>query len=194
MDKRQQPIVLEVRQITKHFPGVQALRDVNVSLCEGEVHAIIGENGAGKSTLMNIIFGVLQPDSGEILRNGQRVTIHRTVDAQKIGIGIVPQELNLVPLLSVMENITLGMAPCKIDHMLMDWKGIEKKAKEALEQIGEFIDPRAIVENLSTAQQQLVQIARALAFGAKILIFDEPLCPQKVFQRAARKTFSAGCQ
>ncbi|MGV7224170.1 MAG: sugar ABC transporter ATP-binding protein [Nitrospinales bacterium] len=174
MDERQPSIVLEVRQISKHFPGVQALRDVNVSLCEGEVHAIIGENGAGKSTLMNIIFGVLQPDSGEILRNGQRVIIHRPVDAQKIGIGIVPQELNLVPLLSVMENITLGMAPCKIDHVMLDWKGIKKKAKEVLEQIGEFIDPRAIVADLGTAQQQLVQIARALAFGAKILIFDEP--------------------
>jgi ABC-type sugar transport system ATPase subunit len=174
VNTQQHNIVLEVRQISKHFPGVQALRDVSVSLCEGEVHAIIGENGAGKSTLMNIIFGVLQPDSGEILRNGQKVTIHRPVDAQKIGIGIVPQELNLVPLLSVMENITLGMAPCTISHVMIDWKGTERKANEALEQIGEFIDPRAIVADLSTAQQQLIQIARALAFGAKILIFDEP--------------------
>jgi ABC-type sugar transport system ATPase subunit len=165
---------LEVSRIYKHFPGVQALSDVSASLYEGEVHAIIGENGAGKSTLMNIIFGVIQPDSGDIFRDGEKVIIHRPVDAQKIGIGIVPQELNLVPLLSVMENVTLGMAPCKIEGVMLDWKGIERKAKQALEQIGEFIDPRAIVADLSTAQQQLVQIARALAFGAKILIFDEP--------------------
>jgi ABC-type sugar transport system ATPase subunit len=167
-------VVLEVKQISKRFPGVQALSDVSVSLYEGEVHAIIGENGAGKSTLMNIIFGLIQPDSGEIFRNGQKVTIHRPIDAQHIGIGIVPQELNLVPLLSVMENITLGMAPCKISGMILDWKRMETQAKQALEQIGEFIAPQAIVADLSTAQQQLVQIARALAFGAKILIFDEP--------------------
>ncbi len=174
METQQRLIALEVREICKHFPGVQALHNVNVALYTGGVHAIIGENGAGKSTLMNIIFGVIQPDSGQIFRNGESVTIHRPVDAQKIGIGIVPQELNLVPKLTVMENITLGMAPCKISHMMLDWAGIEHQANAALQQIGERIDPHTLVADLSTAQQQLVQIARALAFGAKILIFDEP--------------------
>ena len=174
MKTQQKNFVLEVQHVSKHFPGVQALSDVSLSLLEGEVHALIGENGAGKSTLMNIIFGVFQPDSGEIFRNGRKVAIHRPVDAQKIGIGIVPQELNLVPLLSVMENITLGMPPCKFEGMVLDWKKVEFKALQILEEIGEQIDPRAIVADLSTAQQQLIQIARALAFGAKILIFDEP--------------------
>lgn len=174
METQQRPAALEVREICKHFPGVQALQNVSVALHTGEVHAIIGENGAGKSTLMNIIFGVIQPDSGQIFRNGTPVIIHRPVDAQHIGIGIVPQELNLVSQLTVMENITLGLAPCKINHLMLDWSGIERKANAALQQIGERIDPRALVANLSTAQQQLVQIARALAFGAKILIFDEP--------------------
>ena len=165
---------LDVQHISKHFPGVQALSDVSVSLHAGEVHAIIGKNGAGKSTLMSIIFGLLQPDSGTILRDGTPVKIHRPVDAQHLGIGIVPQELNLVPQLSAMENITLGTAPCKIPNLQIDWKRMETQANQALAQIGEYINPSSIVADLSTAQQQLVQIARAIAFGAKILIFDEP--------------------
>ncbi|GAK52783.1 ribose transport ATP-binding protein RbsA [Candidatus Moduliflexus flocculans] len=174
MENKAQVAALEVQHISKHFPGVQALSDVSVSLYAGEVHAIIGKNGAGKSTLMSIIFGLFQPDSGAILRGGTPVKIHRPVDAQHLGIGIVPQELNLVPQLSVMENITLGMSPCKIPHLQIDWKRMETQANHALAQIGEFIAPRSIVANLSAAQQQLVQIARAIAFGAKILIFDEP--------------------
>jgi ABC-type sugar transport system ATPase subunit len=172
-DKRNE-CVLEVKNIDKRFPGVQALNDVSIALRKGEVHAVIGENGAGKSTLMNIIFGLIHADRGKIFRNGQEVVIDSPIDAQRIGIGIVPQELSLVPLLTVMENIQLGMMPCKLGSLKVDWKEMERKAMRALSEVGERIDPRMNISRLSIAHQQLVQIARALSFGAEILIFDEP--------------------
>jgi len=107
--------VLEVKNIDKHFPGVQALKDVSIALRKGEVHAVIGENGAGKSTLMNIIFGLIHADRGKMFRNGREVVIDGPIAAQRIGIGIVPQELSLVPLLTVMENIQLGMMPASLE-------------------------------------------------------------------------------
>ena len=165
---------LEIQNVDKHFPGVQALKDVSILLHEGEVHAIVGENGAGKSTLMNIVFGLIQSDRGKIFRNGRQVFIDNPIDAQRLGIGIVPQELSLVPLLTVMENILLGMMPCRVKGMLLDWGSMSKRAVKVLEQVGEYIDPKAVVGHLSTAQQQIVQIARAFSFGAQILIFDEP--------------------
>ena len=165
---------LELRNVSKRFPGVQALSDVSVSLMEGEVHAVVGENGAGKSTLMNVIIGLIQADRGKIFRDHREVLINTPIDAQRLGIGIVPQELNLVPHLSVMENILLGMLPCRIQGVAIDWKCMARKTREVLERVGERIEPGAIVSRLSTAQQQIVQIMRALSFGAKILIFDEP--------------------
>jgi len=167
-------IVLETKNIYKHFPGVQALTDVSIDLKQGEVHAIIGENGAGKSTLMNIIFGLIREDKGEVFKNQIKVDIKSPVIAQELGIGIVPQELNLIPLFSVQENILLGIAPTKMNRFLVDWKAMRKKTEDILEQIGEDINPQKILYKLTTAQKQLVQIARALAFGAEILIFDEP--------------------
>ncbi|KPJ87069.1 MAG: hypothetical protein AMS17_09650 [Spirochaetes bacterium DG_61] len=167
-------ITLEIQNVYKHFPGVQALKDVSIALHEGEVHAVVGENGAGKSTLMNIIIGLIQADRGKIFKNNKEVFISNPIDAQRLGIGIVPQELNLVPLLTVMENILLGMMPCRVKGMILDWSTMSKRAAQVLEQIGEYIDPKAVVANLSTAQQQILQIARAFSFGAQILIFDEP--------------------
>ena len=167
-------IILEAKNIYKHFPGVQALTDVSIDLKQGEVHAVIGENGAGKSTLMNIIFGLTMADKGEVFRNQIKVDINSPIIAQKLGIGIVPQELNLIPLLSVKENILLGIAPSKMSRLVVDWKAMTKKAEDVLEQISEDIDPQEILYKLTTAQKQLVQIARALAFGAEILILDEP--------------------
>ena len=174
MNNKKNNIVLEAKNIYKDFPGVHALTDVNIDLKQGEVHAVIGENGAGKSTLMNIIFGLIRADKGEVFRNKIKVDINSPIIAQELGIGIVPQELNLVPLFSVKENIFLGMAPSKMNRLVIDWKTMTKKTKDILAQIGEDIDPQKILYKLTTAQKQLVQIARALAFGAEILIFDEP--------------------
>jgi len=150
-------IILEAKNIYKHFPGVQALTDVSIDLKQGEVHAVIGENGAGKSTLMNTIFGLIRADKGEVFRNKIKVDINSPIIAQELGIGIVPQELNLVPLFSVKENILLGIAPSKMNRLVVDWKAMTKKAEDVLEQIGEEIDPQ-----------------KTLNDGAEILIFDEP--------------------
>ena len=165
--------VLEIRNVSKRFPGVQALKNINLFLGEGEVHALIGENGAGKSTLMNVVFGLVQPSEGEILRNGEKVLIDSPITAQRLGIGIVPQELNLIPHLSVMENILLGMEPKK-NRYFLDWEAMRNHAEGILQRLGESFSLEAAVGELSVAQQQMVQIARAMAFGAEILIFDEP--------------------
>ena len=165
---------LGVRNIHKSFPGVKALNDVSFRLNKGEIHALVGENGAGKSTLMNVIMGLLQPDSGEIYLDEKKVVIDSPQKALSLGIGIVPQELNLVPQCSVAENIFLGMEKLKCGLPLIDWDTIYYDAKNILQKIGVNIDVKAKVCNMSVAYQQLVQIARALAFGANILILDEP--------------------
>jgi len=167
-------VYLDARHLTKKFPGVQALSDVDIDLREGEVHAIVGENGAGKSTLMNILVGLIRPDHGEIFVHGEKVVFHNPIDAQKKGIAIVPQEINLVPMLSVMENIYLGIEPRSTGGLLVDWRKTEKEAKRLIERMEEEINPREKVGNLTTAQKQLVQIARAFAFNSKVLILDEP--------------------
>lgn len=167
-------VVMEIRNISKSFPGVKALNNVSMTLKKGEIHALIGENGAGKSTLMNIIFGMFPPEDGKIYLNNQEVAIDSPLIAQTLGIGIVPQELNLVPFLSTTENILLGMEPCKIEGYVLDWKKMRRRAEDILDKIGENIELNMPVKDLSVAQQQIVQIARALAFDAKILILDEP--------------------
>jgi ABC-type sugar transport system ATPase subunit len=165
---------LEAQSISKHFPGVRALQDVSIDLRGGEIHAVVGENGAGKSTLMNILIGALRPDTGHIQLDGKKVVLHRPLDAQRLGIAIVPQEINLVPMLTVTENVYLGIEPRAAGRFLLDRKAAERLTLEAIARIGEDIDPRKKVSELSTAQKQLVQIARAFAFGAKVLILDEP--------------------
>lgn len=165
---------LAVKNVNKSFPGVKALNDVSFSLNKGEIHALVGENGAGKSTLMNVVMGLLQPEDGEIYIGGNKVDIDSPLTALSLGIGIVPQELNLVPHCSVAENIFLGMEKCKPGFPRIDWVSIYHDAERILEKIGVCIDVREKVGNMSVAYQQLVQIARALAFGAEILILDEP--------------------
>ena len=123
---------------------------------------------------MNILIGALHPDSGQILIDGEKVVFHSPLDAQRMGVAIVPQEINLVPMLTVTENIFLGIEPRKATRLLLDGKKAEELAYDAIARIGEEIDPRKKVSELSTAQKQLVQIARAFAFGAKVLILDEP--------------------
>ena len=162
----------EVRDISKSFGAVRALQRVTISLMAGEVHGIIGENGAGKSTLMNIICGKIAPTEGGLYRAGASVAFHTPIDAQKAGIAIAPQEVNLVPKLSVAENIVLGAHSGTSG--VVDWTASRRKAEAALHEIDDGIDVDAQVDRLSKAQQQLVQIARAVATSARILIFDEP--------------------
>ncbi|AGI74236.1 sugar ABC transporter ATP-binding protein [Octadecabacter arcticus 238] len=164
--------LFEARGITKTFGPVQALAEVSLTLKHGEVHSIIGENGAGKSTLMNVICGRLCPSSGELWMDGQPVSFAAPVDAQRAGIAIAPQEINLVPDLSVAENILLGAHRGRI--FAVDWAATRAAATEILHEVDDSIDPRARVSDLSKAQQQLVQIARATATRAQMIIFDEP--------------------
>jgi ABC-type sugar transport system ATPase subunit len=165
-------LFFEVRNVSKSFSGTHALKNVSLDIRNGQVHALIGENGAGKSTLMNIICGKLQPDTGELARNGKVLHFRSPVDAHGAGIAIAPQELNLCPHLSVAENIVLGN---QIGGWLrIDQKATRRVAEEHLAEIDDRIDPKSKVGDLSAAAQQLVQIARATATRADILIFDEP--------------------
>ncbi|MCB1809164.1 MAG: sugar ABC transporter ATP-binding protein [Candidatus Competibacteraceae bacterium] len=165
--------VLEVHNISRSFGAVQALDDVSLSVHRGEVHAIVGENGAGKSTLMNIISGKLQPSAGEILRNGVPLKFKSPREAQSAGICIAPQEISLARHLTVAENILLG-AQAANRFGLIDWAETRRQAAQHLHQIDQTIDPSALVQSLTNAQQQIVQIARAVASSASVLIFDEP--------------------
>ncbi len=164
--------VFEARAVHKSFGPIVALGGVSLGVRAGEVHAVIGENGAGKSTLMNIFCGRLQPSAGELRRHGRPVTFRSPKDSQAAGIAIAPQEVNVVPKLSVAENILLGAQAG--GAALVDWQATRRRAAACLFEIDETIDPSARVDGLSKAQQQLVQIARAVATRAEILIFDEP--------------------
>jgi ribose transport system ATP-binding protein len=164
---------LEMRGIRKAFPGVQALQDVRFDARGGEVHALVGENGAGKSTLMRILGGVHQRDGGEILLRGRPVEIPSPTQARKLGISIIHQELNQVPALSVAENIFLGREPRRPGG-LIDWAEIYAQAHHLLEDLGLPIDPRRRLGSLTVAEQQLVEIAKALSVEADLVIMDEP--------------------
>lgn len=163
---------LEMKHITKSFPGVIALDDVSFSVGEGEVHALVGENGAGKSTLMKIINGVYFADEGEIYIGGKKVSIKNPLDAQKNGVSIIFQEFNLVDTLSVAENIFMGRLGA--DKKLINWKNIYDEAEKLLKSLNYDLDPRMNVEDLSVAEMQMTEIAKAMSFDAKIIIMDEP--------------------
>ncbi|MDZ7907737.1 MAG: sugar ABC transporter ATP-binding protein [Gemmobacter sp.] len=166
-----QPL-FEARNISKRFGPVRALEDVSISIHAGEIHSIIGENGAGKSTLMNIFCGRMRPNSGELRVDGQPVQFQAPKQAAAAGIAIAPQEINLVPALSVAENIMLGAHAG--GPVLIDWTATRAEAIRHLHEVDDLIDPETPVHRLSKAQQQLVQIARAAATDARILILDEP--------------------
>ncbi|RKL63631.1 sugar ABC transporter ATP-binding protein [Thermoanaerobacteraceae bacterium SP2] len=165
--------ILEMKGIYKAFPGVQALTDVNLSVERGKVHAICGENGAGKSTLIKILSGAYQKDQGDIYIDGKLVKINEPKDAMDLGIAVIYQEFTLVPHLSVAENIYLGKAPSKI-HGIMDWGELKKRAKKLLDSLNVSIPLNCPVKKLSVAQQQIIEITKALASNARILIMDEP--------------------
>ncbi len=166
------PLLL-MRGISKTFPGVQALQAVSLEVRTGEVHALVGENGAGKSTLMRILGGVHQRDAGEILLRGNAVEITSPLQARALGISIIHQELNQIPALSVAENIFLGREPRR-GFGLVDWGTMWARADRLLRDLGLPIDPRRRLGTLSLAEQQLVEIAKALSVEADLLIMDEP--------------------
>ncbi|MFV2043966.1 MAG: ATP-binding cassette domain-containing protein [Anaerolineales bacterium] len=165
--------ILSASRITKAFPGVLALDEVEFSCVRGEVHALIGENGAGKSTLMKILAGAHRPDSGELTVGGQTVDEFTPHNAQDLGIAIVYQELSLLPHMQVAENIFLGKEP-KNRLNLIDLPKMTQEGEAILERLDGHIDPRAPVYRLNPAQRQLVEIAKALSFNPEVLIMDEP--------------------
>ncbi len=170
--KAEQHQLLEIRGLSKSFPGVKALQSVNFTLRRGEIHALMGENGAGKSTLIKVLTGLHKRDSGKILMNGQPFESSSPLDASLKGISTVYQEVNLVPNLSVAENIFIGRQPMK--RGLLDWKTMNLKAKEALKKLDLDIDVTEQLSSYSMAIQQMIAIARSLDIDAKILILDEP--------------------
>ncbi len=158
--------------MSKAFPGVQALLDVDLDLRAGEVHALVGENGAGKSTLMKIVAGVYRPDGGSVQLAGQPVLNESPRQALERGISMIHQELNLAPNLSVAENVFLGRAPTR--GGLIDWRRLYANAEALAARLGIELDVRARVEELSVARQQMVEIAKALSLDARVIIMDEP--------------------
>jgi ribose transport system ATP-binding protein len=163
---------LLIQKVSKEFPGVLALNEVNLTLTGGTVHALLGENGAGKSTLIKIITGVYVADSGSMKVNGQEKSFNNPIESTEAGIAVVHQERNLIPEFSVEENITLHNPPLKLG--IIDRAERTRLAKQALQTLGFEIDLNERVKNLSVAQMQLVEIAKALVTNAKIILLDEP--------------------
>lgn len=174
MNMKKEDLLVEMKGISKSFPGVQALENVDFDLRTGEVHALLGGNGAGKSTLIKVLTGVLKPDKGKIFLYGEEVTIRSPQHAQELGISTVYQEINLCPNLSVAENILIGREPMK--RGVIDWKAMNAQADEILRRVlGMDIDVTRLLGSYSVAIQQMVAIARALEIeSAKVLILDEP--------------------
>lgn len=173
--------VIEMRHITKEFPGIIANDDITLQLKRGEIHALLGENGAGKSTLMSVLFGLYQPEKGEILKNGQVVKISNPNDATALGIGMVHQHFKLVEVFSVLDNIILGAEPNKAGFLTK--KEAREKVVALSEKYGLMVDPDAIIEDITVGMQQRVEILKMLYRDNEILIFDEPtavLTPQEI--------------
>jgi ribose transport system ATP-binding protein len=163
---------IEMRGISKAYPGVQALTDVDFDVQRFEVHALVGENGAGKSTFVKILAGAVRADAGELLVEGSPVSITSPRQSESLGIAVIYQEFNLIPYLSVAENIMLGREP--IRGLAIDWSALRRQAAEALTRLGVDIPLTAEVQRLSVAQQQMVEIAKALSTNARVILMDEP--------------------
>jgi ribose transport system ATP-binding protein len=166
--------LISIQKLSKSFPGVRALHDVQFELTGGEVHALMGENGAGKSTLMKILAGVYTKDSGEILYNGQPIAFSSPRQAQAMGVGIIHQELQLMNHLTVAQNIFIGREPRGRFGLFLDEDKLNADAREILARMHLALDPRAMVGALTVAKQQMVEIAKALSFDSRVLIMDEP--------------------
>jgi len=177
----ERPVILELRGITKRFPGIVADDHVDLDLQRGEVHALLGENGAGKSTLMNILYGLYKPDEGEILLDDKPVSFGSAKDAIAAGIGMVHQHFMLIPVMTVAENIVLGIEPTR-DGILLDYDAARNRVREVSRSFGLALDPDQRIEEITVGQQQRVEILKALYRKADILILDEPtavLTPQE---------------
>lgn len=173
--------VIKITGMHKTFPGVHALKGVNLEMYPGEIHALVGENGAGKSTLIKIISGVYSFSEGEYLLDGKPAVIKQPLDAIKQGISVIYQELNLVPSLSIAENIFFGRLPTKYGKV--QWKQLYAVTQNYMEMVGLFVSPKMKLQYLSIAQQQLVEIAKSISLNAKVIIMDEPtsaLSPKEI--------------
>ena len=165
-------VVLEASGICKSFPGVKVLTDVSITLHRGEVVALLGENGSGKSTLIKVLSGIYQPDAGEIRMDGQTVRFDLPLQARDAGIGVIHQELNYVPTISIAENIFMGKLPKK--HGFVDYRTMYAESSRILKKVGLELDPRIQISTCAVAQKQLIEIAKVLSADARVLILDEP--------------------
>ena len=165
-------IKLELKNISKSFPGVKALDGVNIALRKGTVHAVMGENGAGKSTLMKIINGLYQRDEGQVILDGKEVHFSGPMESQAAGIAMIYQELNFFPELSIAENIFMKRQPTKGGHV--DWKKMMEMAKKILDENDLPYDPKTKIKELPIASIQMLEIVKAVAFKAQVIIMDEP--------------------
>ncbi len=175
--------VIEMLHITKEFPGIRANDDVSLQLKRGEIHALLGENGAGKSTLMSVLFGLYQPESGKILKNGNQVRISNPNDANALGIGMVHQHFKLVHNFSVLENIVMGVETTR--HGVLRMEEARKKVMDLSKQYGLMVDPDARISDITVGMQQRVEILKMLYRDNEVLIFDEPtavLTPQEIHE------------
>jgi len=166
--------LIEVRNLSKAFPGVKALDNVRFDLWPGEVHALMGENGAGKSTLMKILAGVYRTDGGEVLMDGATVKIQSPAHAQRLAIGIIHQELHLMPHLTAAQNIFLGREPRKAGGWLLDEARLNDDARALFNRLNLHMEPTTRISDLTVAKQQMVEISKALSFRSRVLIMDEP--------------------
>ena len=164
--------ILTLKNITKEFPGVKALDDVTINIERGTIHGLVGENGAGKSTLIKVLAGIYQPNKGEIILDGKPCRFNSPIEARRAGISVVHQEIKLAEPLSVAENMFLGNVQLK--NGLVDWKGMRRRAREIVEDLGMDIDINAQVSSLTVAKKQIVEIMHAITNNSRILIMDEP--------------------
>jgi len=167
-------VLVSMEGVEKSFPGVHALSQCQFELCRGEVHALVGENGAGKSTLMKVLAGVYSKDAGRIFYKGNEVVVPNPRAALNMGISMIHQELNLMPHLTVAQNIFIGREPRTSARFILDEKEINEKTRQLFEMMRLNLDPRTKVSQLTVAKQQMVEIAKALSFNSEVLIMDEP--------------------
>jgi ribose transport system ATP-binding protein len=166
--------LLSLSGVSKEFPGVKALNNVHFDLNKGEVHALVGENGAGKSTLMKILSGIYKKDSGEITYNGNHVNVNSPIEAHHLGISIIHQELNLMPHLTVAENIFIGREDRRKGRVFLNDGKQNRAAQKLLDELNLNLDPKTLVGNLTIAKQQMVEIAKAVSYRGDVIIMDEP--------------------
>ncbi|MCI7125513.1 MAG: ATP-binding cassette domain-containing protein [Agathobaculum sp.] len=168
-----QPALLEMRNITKEFPGVKALDGVSLTVRSGTVHALMGENGAGKSTLMKCLFGIYNRDSGSITMDGKEINFKSSKDALENGVAMVHQELNQALTRTVTDNLWLGRYP-KVGGIMVSESIMRKRTREIFDELNVHVDPKAVMSTLPVSQRQMVEIAKAVSYNAKIIVFDEP--------------------